>query len=56
VTFVAKSSAGASHEIGIVFGDVLLATPDAPADNGNTTQQDSTADASNNTANYPLGA
>lgn len=53
---VAKSSARVGHEIGIVFSNVLLATPDAPADDGNTTQQNSTTDTSNDTANDALGA
>lgn len=53
---VTKSSAGASHEIIVVFSDAALALLHAPENESNTTKEKSTANTSNYAADNLLVA
>jgi len=50
VRLVAQGSAGAGHQIGIIVRHAALAATHAPEDHGDGTQEDSTADATDHTA------
>lgn len=50
MAFVAESSTGASHQVGIVFADTLLLAPHAPAHKDDATEENGTSHATNDTA------
>ena len=51
---ITKGRASASHEVGIVVRDVLLATPNAPANDGKTAEENSTPNTANDTTDNLL--
>lgn len=52
---VADGRARPGHEVVVVFGIVLLAAPDAPADDGDAAEEDGTSNTAYNSADYFLG-